>query len=167
MIKLLRDQRGSVGINVIMIMLLVVFLGTIVLEFQRVMSVRDTLEYGCQRAVNTALEYAMRDDYRQDGINILDPEQAKIQFYAYFTGFMGLAGSDGNYACYDEAGQLQYTLVVDSLAITAGEIDGAEPEIRAVFTATVSNAFRSLLGADTVITIEVASRNDGIGGDDQ
>ena len=162
--NLLKDQRGSVGVNVILIMLLVVFLGTIVLEFQRVMSVRDTLEYECQRAVNTALEYAMRDDYRQDGINILDPELAERQFHAYFTGFMGLSGSGGSYACYDESGKLEYTLTVNSLDITAGDMDGGDPEVRARFTAVISNAFHDLLGADTTITVDVASRNDAIGG---
>ena len=164
MMRLLKDQRGSVGVNVILIMLLVVFLGVIVLEFQRVMSVRDTLEYECQRAVNTALEYAMRDDYRRDGINILDPELAESQFHAYFIGFMGLSGSGGSYACYDESGKLEYTLTVDSLDITAGDMDGGEPEIKANFTLTISNAFRDLLGADTVLSIRVASRNDAIGG---
>jgi hypothetical protein len=161
--RLLKDQRGSVGINIIIIMLLVVFLGTIVLEFQRVMSVRDTLEYECQRAVNTALEYAMRDEYRQDGINILDSELAEEQFHTYFSGFMGLSGSEGDYTCYQD-GKLAYTLTVDSLAITEGAISGAEPEVRASFTAVISNAFRGLLGADTTISINVSSRNDMAGG---
>jgi|GEM_PF-6244095 len=162
--RISQDRRGSVGVNVILILMLVVFLGTIVLEFQRVMSVRDTLEYECQRAVNTALESAMRDDYRQDGVNIIDPALAEIQFHAYFTGFMGLNGSDGTYTCYNADGKLQYILLVDSLEIIAGEIGGAEPEIRAHFTAVIGNAFHNLLGADTVITVQVASRNDSIGG---
>ena len=164
--NLLKDRRGSVGVNVILIMLLVVFLGTIVLEYSRVMSVRDTLEYECQRAVNTALEYAMRDEYRQDGINILDPDLANIQFHAYFSGFMGLSGSGNSYACYDENGKLEYTLTVDSLEIVSGEADGTEPSVTAHLTAVISNTFRDLLGADTAISIEVASRNDQIGGEE-
>lgn len=164
--KLINDQRGSAGVNVILIMLLVVFLGTIVLEYSRVMSIRDTLEYECQRSVNTAVEYAMLDEYRQDGINILHPELAESQFHAYFTGFMGLSGSGGHYACYDQVGDLQYTLTVDSLEIASGEAEGAAPEVRASFTAIIRNAFRGLLGADTIITVAVASRNEGTGGDD-
>jgi len=163
---LLRDKRGSVGVNVILIMLLVVFLGTIVLEYSRVLSARDTLEYQCQRAVNTAVDFAMRDDYRQDGINILDPELAESQFNAYFTDAMGLTDTCGGFACYDDNGDLAYTLTVDSLEITSGEADGSSPGVEAIFTATISNAFHSLLGADTVITIHVASRNDRIGGEE-
>lgn len=99
------------------ILILVFFILTfaaILIEYFRMESLYQQVEYVLQRGVNTSVEYAMLDEYRRDGYGRMDSALAEETLYAYFQDSMGLDSELNKYI----DGQWVYELEIQSIDAT-------------------------------------------------
>ena len=101
---ILKNRRGDTFIFILILVFFILTLAAILIEYFRMESLYQQVEYVLQRGVNSAVEYAIKDEYRRDGYALLDTEVAEEKLYEYLHESMGLdsalnkyAGSQWNY----------------------------------------------------------------------
>ena len=147
--EILKDKSGSMLILTMIILFFLFSISLVLGEIYRLHSIGAHVEYELQRAVNIAVEEAMKDSWRQDKYGKLDTAKAKADFYDYLTNELALN------AAYQKSkdGGIVYTLEFDS--VTAIE---DPPRLQVTGTAKVKPAFPFLTG-DIVIPFDIKSKN--------
>lgn len=111
---LLKCRSGSMFVYVLIILAFLFTFSGLVSEFYRIHSIQTHLEYEMQRAVNIAVEEAMKDSWRQDKIGRLDTMSATQDLYEYLDIWLGLNGALEKH----QNSTLIYSIQLDSLTAT-------------------------------------------------
>lgn len=148
--QLLKNKAGSMLPLMLVIIFVLMSVSLVIGEIYLSYSLQGYIEYELQRAVNIAVESAMKDSYRQDYEGRLDADKTEETFYHYLYSYLGLNSQLEKLV----NGELKYKLEIS--AITKTE---APPKflIKGKLTAKSDLAF--LLGKDIEIPFEIASKN--------
>ncbi|MDD4833389.1 MAG: hypothetical protein PHC44_01460 [Lutispora sp.] len=96
--RILEDRRGDAFVFILVFVFFILTLSAILIEYFRMESLYQQVEYVLQRGVNTSVEYAMLDEYRRDGYARIDSELAKEKLYKYLHESMKLDSGLNKYA---------------------------------------------------------------------
>lgn len=131
--RVLQNRRGDTFIFIIILVFFILTLSAILIEYFRMESLYQQVEYVLQRGVNSAVEYAMLDEYRRDGIARMDTAAAEEKLYEYLHESMELDAGLNKYA--DE--EWDYQLEIEDVHATESPprltLDGAL-KTRSVFS---------------------------------
>jgi hypothetical protein len=123
--RILRNRKGDTFIFIIILVFFILTLSAILTEYFRMESLYQQTEYTLQRGVNSAVEYAIRDEYRRDGYALLDTEIAEEKLYQYLHDSMELDSGLNKYS----NGEWVYELEIEDIHITESPprltLDGA------------------------------------------
>ncbi len=150
---LLLDRRGIGNVGLIMILAIVLVVAGVVLEYGRVLNIRNNVEKELSRAVNVSIKAAMQDEFRRDSISLLDETLALATLRDYLITDMDL-----NASCQRIVdGSVVYRLDMGSQSVQA---DPPRMEVAGILIIPVS-VFRDLLGEGLAFRIpfRIASRN--------
>jgi hypothetical protein len=112
--RTLQNPKGDAFVFILILVFFILTLAAILIEYFRMESLYQQVEYVLQRGVNSAVEYAMRDDYRRDGFALLDTELAEEKLHEYLHESMALDSGLNKYA--DE--EWVYELEIESIHAT-------------------------------------------------
>lgn len=112
--KILNDHQGDAFVFMLILTFFIITLSAILIEYFRMESLYQQVEYVIQRGVNTSVEYAMLDEYRRDGYSRMDSIKAEDTLYTYFHESMGLDSDLNKYA----DNQWVYQLEIESIDAT-------------------------------------------------
>ncbi|MBE6061914.1 MAG: hypothetical protein E7215_17385 [Clostridium sulfidigenes] len=96
--RVLQNRRGDTFIFIIILVFFILTLSAILIEYFRMESLYQQVEYVLQRGVNSAVEYAMLDEYRRDGVARMDTAAAEEKLYEYLHKSMELDTGLNKYA---------------------------------------------------------------------
>lgn len=105
--RTLQNRRGDTFVFIIILVFFILTLSTILIEYFRMESLYQQVEYVLQRGVNSAVENAMLDEYRRDGYARMDTDVAEETLYTYFHKSMALDSGLNKYAGEEWAYQLE------------------------------------------------------------
>lgn len=108
-------DKGASLILTLGIVVVIMMLFAVVLEVQSIRAQYYGIETNMQRAVNSAVEYSMKDNYRSDRILILDQSEASYMVKQYLTSDLGLDAS----GVHTVDGKQQYKVEIDKIDVTA------------------------------------------------
>ncbi|AOT68761.1 hypothetical protein [Geosporobacter ferrireducens] len=130
---ILKNCRGDTFVFILILVFFILTLSAILIEYFRMESLYQQVEYVLQRGVNSSVEYAMRDEYRRDGYALLDTEAAEEKLYEYLHESMGLDSEMNKYA----GEEWNYRLEIQSIHATESPprltLDG-EIKTRSIFS---------------------------------
>ncbi|SHJ20321.1 hypothetical protein SAMN02745975_01515 [Geosporobacter subterraneus DSM 17957] len=130
---ILKNCRGDAFVFILILVFFILTLSAILIEYFRMESLYQQVEYVLQRGVNSSVEYAMRDEYRRDGYALLDTEAAEEKLYEYLHESMGLDSEMNKYA----GEEWNYRLEIQSIHATESPprltLDG-ELRTRSIFS---------------------------------
>ncbi|AFV02325.1 MULTISPECIES: hypothetical protein [unclassified Dehalobacter] len=112
--SILKSRKGDGLVFILILIFFIMTLAAIVIEYFRMDSLYQQVEYVLQRGVNSSVEYAMLDEYRKDGYARMDSVLAEEQFYGYLHENMQLDRDLNKYS----GEQWVYTLEIQSLTAT-------------------------------------------------
>lgn len=151
--RLLKDRRGSAAPGMILFLFAFILVVSTATEYNRVHTIRNNIEKELSRAVNIAVESAMLDEYRKDGLSRIDPSAAQAAFGDYLHGDMLLNAS--NALVID--GKTEYRLTFSSITVNEElprmNIEGTVIIPPSVFIDSLDDGFAYM------ITFKIASRN--------
>lgn len=131
--RIVQERKGDTFVFIVILVFFILTLSAILIEYFRMESLYQQVEYVLQRGVNSSVEYAMRDEYRKDGDGRLDTERAKAAIYTYMHDSMGLDGGMNRYS----GNQWAYRLEIKELSATESPprltLDGVL-ETRSIFS---------------------------------
>lgn len=123
--RVLQNRRGDTFIFIIILVFFILTLSAILIEYFRMESLYQQVEYVLQRGVNSAVEYAMLDEYRRDGVARMDTAAAEEKLYECLHESMELDAGLNKYA--DD--QWDYQLEIENVHATESPprltLDGA------------------------------------------
>jgi hypothetical protein len=96
--RIWQNRRGDVFVFILILVFFILTLSAILIEYFRLESLYQQIEYVLQRGVNSSVEYAMLDEYRRDGYSRLDTAVAEETLYTYFYKSMELDSGLNKYA---------------------------------------------------------------------
>lgn len=108
---IMNNRQGDAFLFIIILVFFILTLAAILIEYFRMESLYQQVEYVLQRGVNTSVEYAMLDDYRRDGYGQMDSALAEKTLYTYFQESMGLDSALNKYI----GGEWVYVLEIQSV----------------------------------------------------
>ncbi|KJR46169.1 hypothetical protein UF75_3456 [Desulfosporosinus sp. I2] len=88
--RILKSQKGDTLFFIFIIVFVILTLSAIIIEYFRIDSLYQQVEYELQRGVNSAVEYAILDEYRRDDAAKMDTAIAEQELYDYFSQNMKL-----------------------------------------------------------------------------
>ncbi|OLN31404.1 hypothetical protein [Desulfosporosinus metallidurans] len=109
--SILKSKKGDGLVFILILIFFIMTLAAMVIEYFRMDSLYQQVEYVLQRGVNSSVEYAMLDEYRKDGYARMDSALAVEQLYAYLHDSMQLDRDLNKYS----GEQWVYTLEIQSL----------------------------------------------------
>lgn len=131
--EVLKSRRGDAFVFLLILVFFILTLAAILIEYFRMEGLYQQVEYVLQRGVNSAVEYAMRDEYRRDGYALLDKGVAEEKLYEYLHKSMGLDSEMNKYA----GEEWDYRLEIQSIHATESPprltLDG-EIKTRSIFS---------------------------------
>jgi len=113
--RMMNNRKGDTFVFILILIFFILTLAAILIEYSRMESLYQQVEYVLQRGVNVSVEYAMRDDYRRDGYSRMDSALAEDALYTYFYESMGLDADLNKYA----DNQWVYQLEIERVDATA------------------------------------------------
>ena len=123
--RILQNRQGDTFTFIIILVFFILTLSAILIEYFRMESLYQQVEYVLQRGVNTAVEYAMLDEYRRDGVARMDTAAAEEKLYEYLHESMAL---DAGLNKYDDD-EWDYQLEIENINATESQprltLDGA------------------------------------------
>lgn len=111
---ILTSKKGDGLVFIFILIFFIITLAAIVMEYFRMDSLHQQVEYVLQRGVNSSVEYAMLDEYRKDGYARMDSALAEEKLYEYLHDSMRLDQDLNKYS----GEQWVYTLEIQSIAAT-------------------------------------------------
>ena len=112
--RIMNNRKGDAFVFILILVFFILTLAAILIEYFRVESLYQQVEYVLQCGVNDSVEYAMLDEYRRDGYSRMDSALAEETLYEYLHESMGLNSELDKYA----DGQWVYKLEIESLDAT-------------------------------------------------
>ena len=112
--RIMNNQKGDAFVFILILVFFILTLAAILIEYFRMESLYQQVEYVLQRGVNDSVEYAMLDEYRRDGYSRMDSALAEETLYEYLHKSMGLNSELDKYT----NGQWVYELEIESLEAT-------------------------------------------------
>lgn len=112
--RIMNNRKGGAFVFILILVFFILTLAAILIEYFRMESLYQQVEYVLQRGVNDSVEYAMLDEYRRDGYSRMDSALAEETLYEYLHESMGLNSELDKYA----DGQWVYKLEIESLDVT-------------------------------------------------
>ncbi len=112
--SILKSKKGDGLVFILILIFFIMTLAAIVIEYFRMDSLYQQVEYVLQRGVNSSVEYAMLDEYRKDGYARMDSVLAEEQLHDYLHESMQLDRDLNKYS----GEQWVYTLEIQSLTAT-------------------------------------------------
>jgi len=112
---ILKNRRGDTFVFIFILVFFILTLAVILIEYFRMESLHQQVEYVLQRGVNSCVEYAIRDEFRKDGYVLLDTEAAEERLYEYLHFSVGL---DSEFNKYTAEGQWNYRLEIKHIHAT-------------------------------------------------
>ncbi len=113
-IRIMNNRKGDAFVFILILVFFILTLAAILIEYSRMESLYQQVEYVLQRGVNDSVEYAMLDEYRRDGYSRMDSALAEETLYEYLHESMGLNSELDKYT----DGQWVYELEFESLDAT-------------------------------------------------
>lgn len=104
---ILQDRKGDVFVFIVILVFFILTLSAILIEYFRMESLYQQVEYVLQRGVNASVEYAMLDEYRRDGYALMDSSLAEEKLYEYLRESMKLDSELNKYAGEEWVYELQ------------------------------------------------------------
>ena len=150
--RILNNRQGSAFVFILIIVFFILTLAAILIEYFRMESLYQQVEYVLQRGVNTSVEYAMLDEYRRDGYGRMDSALAEETLYAYFQENMGLDSELNKYI----DGQWVYQLEVQSI-----DASDAPPQLTLKGSLKTRSIF-SILTGEVRLPFAISSVNNRI-----
>ncbi len=111
--RLLNDRRGSAAPGMIIFLFVFILVVCSTMEYNRVHTISNHIEKELSRAANLAIESAMLDEYRKDGISRVDAAVAQVAFANYLHNEMRLNASNAFVA----DGKTEYRLSFASITV--------------------------------------------------
>jgi len=147
--KLLKDRSGEMYMILLLFMAVLGIVIVLVTEVMRVHSVASHVETEMSRAVNVAVEEAMKDSWRMDKYGELNTASARAMFYSYLHNDLGLtAGLE-----MPGVGGTVYRIRFSSVDVTA-----VPPQVEVKGTVYIRSLFSFIL-PETEIPFIAKSRN--------
>ena len=150
--RTLQNRRGDAFVFILILVFFILTLSAILIEYFRMESLYQQVEYVLQRGVNASVEYAVLDEYRRDGYAWMDSALAEDTLYAYLHESMELDAGLNKYS----GEQWVYELEIESINATDSPprltLDGAL-KIRSIF---------SFLTGDVRLPFTISSVNNRI-----
>ncbi len=112
--RIMNNRKGGAFVFILILVFFILTLAAILIEYFRMESLYQQVEYVLQRGVNDSVEYAMLDEYRRDGCSRMDSALAEETLYEYLHESMGLDSDLNKYA----DGQWVYKLGIESMDAT-------------------------------------------------
>lgn len=112
--RIINNRKGDAFVFILILVFFILTLAAILIEYFRMESLYQQVEYVLQRGVNDSVEYAMLDEYRRDGYSRMDSALAEETLYKYLHESMGLNSELDKYT----DGQWVYELEIESLDAT-------------------------------------------------
>lgn len=112
--RIMNNRKGDAFVFILILVFFILTLAAILIEYFRMESLYQQVEYVLQRGVNDSVEYAMLDEYRRDGYSRMDSALAEETLYEYLHESMGLNSELDKYA----DGQWVYKLEIESMDAT-------------------------------------------------
>lgn len=113
-LQILKSKEGDAIFFIFIIVFVIITLSAIIIEYFRIDSLYQQVEYELQRGANSSVEYAMLDEYRRDGVAKMDCTIAEEELYNYLNQSMKLNQELSKYS--DE--KLVYNLEIQSITAT-------------------------------------------------
>lgn len=110
-LNVLKSRHGDGLIFVFIIIFVILTLTAMVIEYYRMDTMYQQVDYVLRRGMDSSVEYAMLDEYRRDRYAKMDSALAQEKLYEYLHENMKL---DRNLNKYSD-GQWVYTLEIESL----------------------------------------------------
>lgn len=104
---ILQNRKGDVFVFIVILVFFIMTLSAILIEYFRMESLYQQVEYVLQRGVNASVEYAMLDEYRRDGYALMDSSLAEEKLYEYLHESMKLDSELNKYADEEWVYELQ------------------------------------------------------------
>ncbi len=114
-LNILKSNRGDGLIFVFIIIFVIFTLTAMVIEYYRMDTMYQQIDYVLRRGMDSSVEYAMLDEYRRDRYARMDGTLAQEKLYEYLYESMKL---DRDLNKYSDEGQWVYTLEIESLTAT-------------------------------------------------
>lgn len=111
---ILQNRKGDTFVFILILVFFILTLSAILIEYFRMESMYQQVEYVLQRGVNASVEYAMLDEYRRDGYARMNTTLAEDTLYTYLHESMKLDTELNKYA----GEQLAYQLEIESINAT-------------------------------------------------
>lgn len=108
------NRKGDIFIFVLILLFFIFTVSAMLIEYMRIESLYEQVEYTLQRGVGGSVEYAILDEYRHDGYTRMDSELAEAKLYEYLYESMKLDAELNKYA----GEQWVYQLEIDSIDAT-------------------------------------------------
>lgn len=89
-LNILKSKNGDAIFFIFIIVFVIITLSAIIIEYFRIESMYQQVEYELQRGANSSVEYAMLDEYRRDGIAKMETVLAEEALYSYLHESMKL-----------------------------------------------------------------------------
>lgn len=89
-LRILKSKEGDAIFYIFIIVFVILTLSAIIIEYFRMDSLYQQVEYELQRGANSSVEYAMLDEYRRDGVAKMDSTIAEEELYNYLHQSMKL-----------------------------------------------------------------------------
>ncbi|MCB8818417.1 TadE/TadG family type IV pilus assembly protein [Desulfosporosinus shakirovi] len=150
--KILSNRKGDAFVFILILVFFILTLSAILIEYFRMESLYQQVEYVLQRGVNASVEYAVLDEYRRDGYARMDSALAEDTLYTYLHESMGLDAALNKYA--DE--QWVYELEIEGIDATA------EPPRLTLDGALKTRSIFSFLTGDVRLPFTISSVNNRI-----
>jgi hypothetical protein len=112
--QILKNRKGDTFVFIIILVFFILTLAVILIEYYRMESLYQQIEYVLQRGVNSSVEYAVRDEYRKDGYVLLDTAAAEEALYTYLHENMELDSGLNKYV----GGEWMYELEIKNIHAT-------------------------------------------------
>ena len=96
--RILQNRKGDAFVFILILVFFILTLSAILIEYFRMESLYQQVEYVLQRGVNASVEYAMLDEYRRDGYARMDSDLAEETLYKYLHESMRLDTGLNKYA---------------------------------------------------------------------
>jgi hypothetical protein len=152
-VNFLKDKRGSITWLFIILLVFLVLVG-ITIEYSRAASIKRNVEDGLSKALNSAVQMAMQDEYRMEHISRIDADVAATEAYFYMKAVMGLEAP--SYIMQGGEGRTLYRLESISISSTA-EPPHMELSCTLVIPMAMFNSYTG--GLEIRLDMHVVSRN--------
>ena len=151
--KFLKNKRGSAAWLFLFLVVFLLVIG-IIIEYGRAAAMRRNVDDGLSKALNSAVQMAMLDDYRQEHISRIDTDAASVEAYEYMAEVLGLSAP--SYTVQGGEGRTLYRL--DGIVISS---TAEPPHMELTCTLIIPMAmFNSYTGGlELRIPLHIVSRN--------